>query len=80
LPRTHAVEPENAPEKSKPLIEEAKKAAGGQVVNFHRQMAVAPAAFKGYLDLAGTLAGGALSRKDQEAIAIAISDKHGCTY
>ena len=80
MPRTHAVEPENAPEESKPLIEQAKQAAGGQVVNFHRQMAVSPAAFKGYLDLASTLSEGALDNKDQETIAIAISDKHGCTY
>ncbi len=80
MPRTHAVEPENAPEKSKPLIEQAKQVSGGKVVNFHRQMAVSPAAFKGYLDLAGTLSEGTLSNKDQEAIAVAISDKHGCTY
>ncbi len=80
MPRTHAVEPENAPEKSKPLIEQAKQATGGKVVNFFRQMAVSPAAFKGYLDLRGTLSGGALGHKDQEAIAVAISDKHGCTY
>ena len=73
MPRTTPVEPENAPEQSKPLLE-------GQIVNFHRQMAVAPAALKGYLDLAGTLSGGALSRADQEAVAVAISDKHGCTY
>lgn len=73
MPRTTPVEPENAPEQSKPLLE-------GQIVNFHRQMAVAPAALKGYLDLAGTLSGGALSRADQESIAVAISDKHGCTY
>lgn len=80
MPRTHAVDPENAPEQSKPLIEQGKQATGGQVVNFYRQMAVSPAAFKGYLDLAGTLSGGALSRQDQETIAVAISDKHGCTY
>ena len=64
MARTHAVEPENAPEKSKPLFEQAKQASGGQVVNFHRQMAVSPAAFKGYLDLASTLSEGALGDKD----------------
>ena len=80
MPRTHAVEPEDAPEKSKPLIERGKKKTGGKVVNFYRQMAVSPAAFKGYLDLTDTLAGGALGHKDQQAIAVAISDKHGCTY
>lgn len=74
MPRTKKVDPENAPEQSKPLLE------GQTIVNFHRQMAVAPAALKGYLDLAETLSGGALSRADQEAIAVAISDKHGCTY
>lgn len=68
------MDPENAPEQSKPLLE------GQTIVNFHRQMAVAPAALKGYLDLAETLSGGALGRADQEAVAVAISDKHGCTY
>lgn len=74
MPRTKKVDPENAPKQSRSLLE------GQTIVNFHRQLAVAPAALKGYLDLAGTLSGGALGRSDQEAVAVAISDKHGCTY
>jgi alkylhydroperoxidase family enzyme len=80
MPRIQPLDRENAPDKSRQLIDQAAQGTGGQVVNFFRQMAVSPASFKGYLDLAGTLSGGALDRQVQEAIAVAVSDFHGCTY
>ncbi len=80
MPRINPVEPENAPRESQALIEQAKQATGGQVVNFHKQMAASPKSFKGYLDLAGTLQGGALDRQTQEAVAVGVSNYHGCEY
>jgi hypothetical protein len=80
MPRIQPVEPENAPQESQELVEEAKKAAGGQVLNFHRQMSVSPTSFKAYLDFAGTMQGGALDRQTQESIAVAVSDFDGCKY
>ena len=80
MPRIQPVEPENAPEQSRTLIEQGKRSAGGQDLNFFRQMAVSPKSFKGYMDLSGTLQGGALERLTQESIAVAVSDVNGCEY
>jgi len=80
MPRIQPVEPENAPEAAKPLIEQAKEAADGQVLNFHREMSNSPTSFKAYLDFSGTMQGGALDRKAQESIAVAVSDFNGCKY
>lgn len=79
LPRIQPVAPENAPEESKPLIEQGEQQAG-KVLNFYKQMAVSPKSFGGYMNLAGTLQGGALDRQMQESIAVAVSDFHGCKY
>ncbi|MGH3144397.1 MAG: hypothetical protein ACRDTR_01200 [Rubrobacter sp.] len=80
MPRIQPVEPENAGQESQGLVEEAKVASGGQVLNFHRQMSVSPKPFKAYLDFAGTMQGGVLDRQMQEAIAVAVSDFNGCKY
>jgi alkylhydroperoxidase family enzyme len=79
VPRIQPVEPENAPEESRPLMEQAAKATG-KMLNFYKQMAVSPKSFKGYLDLYATLQGGALDRQTQESIAVAVSDFDGCVY
>ena len=80
MPRIEPVSPENAPEESKPLIEQSKQMTGGEVINFFKQMSVSPKSMKGYMDLAGTLQGGALDRQTQESIAVAVSDYHSCKY
>jgi alkylhydroperoxidase family enzyme len=80
LPRIEPVSPNNAPEESKPLIEQSKQITGGEVINFFKQMAVSPKSMKAYMDFAGTLQGGALDRQTQESIAVAVSDYHGCKY
>ena len=80
MPSIEPVEPENAPEESKPLIEQSKQMSGGEVVNFFKQMAVSPKTMKAYMDFAGTMQGGALDRQTQESIAVAVSDYHGCKY
>lgn len=80
MTRIQPLEPENASPEAQALVEQAKQATGGQVVNFHRQMSASPTSFKAYLDFAGTMQGGALSRQDQEAIAVAVSDFNGCKY
>ncbi|MBA4117204.1 MAG: hypothetical protein H0X71_12430 [Rubrobacter sp.] len=80
MPRIQPIEPENASEVSQQYVEAGKQGTGGEVINFFKQMSVAPAAFKGYMDLAGTLSGGALDRQTQESIAVAVSDFDGCVY
>ena len=44
MPRIQPVEPENAPEASRPLMEQGEQAFG-QMLNFLKQMAVSPASF-----------------------------------
>ena len=79
MPRIQPVEPENAPDAAQPLIEAGKEKAGG-VINFFKQMSVSPTTFKAYMDFAETMEGGALDRKMQELIAVAVSDFDGCKY
>ncbi len=80
MPRIQPVDPDNAPEESRPYIEQGKQITGGEVINFFKQMAVSPTSFKGYMDLSGTLQGGALDRQTQEAIAVSVSNYNGCVY
>jgi len=80
MPRIQPVEPENAPEVSQEYVEAGKQMTGGEVINFFKQMSVSPTSFKGYMDLAETLQGGALDRQTQESIAVAVSDFDGCVY
>ena len=80
MPRIQPVEPENAPRESQELVDKAKQATGGKVINFFRQMSVSPTSFKAYLDFSATMQGGALDRQMQESIAVAVSDFDGCKY
>jgi len=79
MPRIQPVEPENAPEESRPLMEQGEQAAG-QMLNYFKQMAVSPASFKAYMEFDAALQGGALDRKTHESIYIAVADFNGCTY
>ena len=79
MPRIQQVEPENAPEASRPLMEQGEQTAG-QMLNFFKHMAVSPAAFQAYMDFNGDLQGGALDQQTHEAVYIATSDYNGCTY
>ena len=62
MPRIQPVEPENAPEASRPLMEKGEQGAG-KMLNFYKEFAVSPTAFEGYMDLNATLSGGAPSSR-----------------
>jgi alkylhydroperoxidase family enzyme len=79
MPRIQPLEPENAPERSRELMEQGEQATG-QMLNFFKQMAVAPAAFKAYLEFEGALKSGALDQETHESVYIATSNYNGCTY
>jgi alkylhydroperoxidase family enzyme len=79
MPRIQPVEPENAPEESRPLMEQGEQEVG-QMLNFFKQMAISPASFKAYMDFNETLQGGALDMETLEAIYLATSDYNGCGY
>ena len=52
--RIQPLEPENAPEQSRQLMEQGEQAMG-QMLNFFKQMAVSPASFKAYMDFEAAL-------------------------
>jgi alkylhydroperoxidase family enzyme len=79
MPRIQPLEPEDAPEQSRQLMEQGEQAMG-QMLNFFKQMAVSPASFQAYMDFDADLQGGALDQLTHEAVYIATSDYNGCTY
>jgi alkylhydroperoxidase family enzyme len=79
VPRIASLEPENAPEQSRQLMEQGEQAMG-QMLNFFKQMAVSPASFQAYMDFEVALKGGALDQLTHEAVYIGTSDYNGCTY
>ncbi|KAA0680549.1 carboxymuconolactone decarboxylase family protein [Azospirillum brasilense] len=58
----------------------AIKAKIGKVPNVLATLAQSPAALGSYLAVTGALAGGALSAKDRERIALAVAQANGCDY
>jgi alkylhydroperoxidase family enzyme len=76
MPRIQPVEPDNAPEQSRELMEQGEQAAG-QMLNYFKQMPVSPASFKAYMEFEGALQGGALGQETRESGYIATSDYNG---
>jgi uncharacterized peroxidase-related enzyme len=58
----------------------AVKGKLGFVPNLMRVLGNSPAALEAYLGFSGTLAGGALSSKLREQIALAVAEVNGCGY
>lgn len=70
---------EDAPEKSRPLLEAVNKQLGS-VPNMFRLVATSPAALEGYLGMSGALGKGALPAATRERIALAVAEVNGCDY
>lgn len=70
---------EDAPEKSRPLLEAVNKQLGS-VPNMFRLIATSPAALEGYLGMSGALGKGALPAATRERIALAVAEVNGCDY
>lgn len=79
MSRLVAVEPAKATGKAKDLLEKVK-AKLGLTPNMMRTMANSPAVLEGYLNFNNTLAGGSLSAKVREQIALAVAETNGCEY
>jgi uncharacterized peroxidase-related enzyme len=69
----------NTPAASAPLLA-AVKAQLGVVPNMMATMAHAPSVLRGYLGLADALAGGPLSARERELIALAVGETNRCAY
>src|SRR5271169_709355 len=79
MSRFTQIAPETATGKTKELLD-AVKAKLGLVPNMVRAMANSPAALNAYLQFSGALAGGSLSAKSREQIALAVGQVNECDY
>lgn len=79
MPRINPVTMENAPQASKPVMEQLK-ANFGRVPNIFATLAHSPAALKSLTGMFAALEEGALSGKAHEAIALRLGEFHGCNY
>jgi uncharacterized peroxidase-related enzyme len=77
--RIQQIDPASATGKTKQLLD-AVNAKLGVVPNLTRVLANAPAALEGYLNFSGALAGGVLSAKVREQIALAVAQGNHCDY
>jgi uncharacterized peroxidase-related enzyme len=77
--RIPQIDPAAATGKAKQLLD-AVNAKLGLVPNLTRVLANAPAALEGYLNFSGALAGGVLSAKVREQIALAVAQGNNCDY
>ena len=79
MPRIQPLEPDNAPQESRQMMEQGEQAVG-QMLNFFKQMAVSPASFKAYMEFNGALQEGTLDQQTHESVYLATSNYNGCTY
>ena len=79
MQRISSMEFEAAPEKSKPILEQIKKAFG-TVPNIFSTMAHSPATLKSVMSLVGDLSQGELAGIAHEAIGLRVSELNGCEY
>lgn len=77
--RIQQIDPATATGKAKQLLD-AVQSKLGIVPNLMRVLANAPAALDGYLNFSGALAGGVLSAKVREQIAVAVAQSNSCDY
>ena len=77
--RITQLDPASATGKTKQLFD-GVQAKLGIVPNLFRVLGNSPAALEGYLNFSGALAGGALSAKVREQIALAVAEGNLCSY
>ena len=79
MQRINPINEADAPQKTVELLNAVRKQMGG-VPKILGTMAQSSAALGGYLNLAGALAGGKLSAKLREQIALAVAGANSCDY
>ena len=79
MPTIQPLDPSNAPEASRPLLDAVQKKMG-MIPNLLGTLASSPAALKSYLELSEALAGGLYSAKERELLALAIAEVNDCGY
>jgi uncharacterized peroxidase-related enzyme len=79
MSRLPAIDPSTASGKTKDLLD-AVKSKLGLVPNMTRVMANSPSVLEAYLGFSGALAGGHLSPKVREEIALVVAQQNHCDY
>lgn len=79
MTRLKAIDPDIATGKAKELLDGVKKKLG-ITPNLMRTMANSPAVLEGYLNFSGALAGGSISAKLREQIALTVGESNQCQY
>ena len=79
IPRITPVDPNQAQGKTKVLLDTVQKKLGA-TPNLIRTLAVAPAALEGYLNFSQGLAGGSLTARLREQIALTLAGANTCQY
>lgn len=79
MTRLNALSPDQASGKTKQLFN-AINSKLGVVPNMMRTMGNSPAFLEGYLNLSGALAGGTLTGRTGELIALAVAEANACNY
>ena len=79
MSRIIPIRPEDATGELKKTLD-GVKAAFGAVPNGVKVLAVSPAALRGYLRFAGSVASGSLSKADRERVALLTAQRNECGY
>ncbi len=79
MSRIQILDPKTSQGRAKELLDAVQKKLG-VTPNMMRALANSPAALQAYLDFGGALAGGALSTKVREQIALTIGEINSCGY
>ena len=79
MPRIQPIDPAQAEGKAKALLDGVHKTLG-MTPNLMRTMANSPAVLDAYLGFGKALAGGSLSARLREQIALAVAGANGCEY
>ncbi len=79
MPRIQPVNPETAGEKTRALLDAAKKKLGG-IPNLLKTFAHSPAVLESYLAFKAALDQGVLTARVREQIALAVAQDGGCDY
>ncbi|MEM9285575.1 MAG: carboxymuconolactone decarboxylase family protein [Pseudomonadota bacterium] len=70
---------EDAPEASKPLLEDSRKSFG-MVPNLHALMAESPQVLEAYKTLSGLFSSTALTAEERNVVWLAVNVEHNCHY
>ena len=79
MPRIQPIDPAQAADKAKELLDGVHKTLG-RTPNLMRTMANSPAVLDAYLGFGKALAGGSLSARLREQIALTVAGANGCEY